>query len=291
MTAFFFDTDCELWLDKTKELGLKNIILMPYTLKGKEYFYDLGENYDAKEFFKLMREGETPITSALNPEDYKNYFEPFYKKGEDIFYVSFSSEMSGTFKYMDAAIAELAKKYPKVKFTRYDTKAISMGGGILVYAAALAYNEGKSVEEIIALLDSLRDLTNVFIVVDDLKYLKRGGRLSAVQAAIGGILNIKPIIKLTKEGKLAALGKVQGRNKALATIADETIASAAMYDKYPITVLNADCEEDGKRVADKIRAALPGAVVREAEIGPVIGAHCGPGTVGICFIGKERPEK
>jgi DegV family protein with EDD domain len=290
MTVFFCDTDSELWYDKADELGLKNIILMPYTICGKEYFYDFGRNYDSKEFFRLMREGNIAITSALNPEDYKKYFEPYYQKGEDIFYVSFSSEMSGTFKYMDMAVKELSAKYPGVKFTRYDTKGISMGAGLSVIAAAKMFNAGKSVEEICAYLDHLIYKVNTFVIVDDLQYLKRGGRLSAMSALIGGILNIKPIIKLTKKGTLIPADKVPGRNKAIAKVTDQVLAEADMLDEYPIVVLHADCPSDAERIKEKLKAGLPQAEIWLQDIGPVIGAHCGPGTIGICFVGKERPD-
>lgn len=290
MTAFFIDTDCELHYSKAEELGIKNIIEMPYTVCGKEYFYDLGKTYNAKEFFALLREGNTAITSALNPEDYKNYFLPFFEKGEDIFYVSFSSGMSGTFAYMDIAVKELQAQYPDVKFVRYDTKAISMGAGIPTIAAAKLYNEGKSVEEICAYLDDLVPYVNSVIVVDDLQHLKRGGRLSAAAALFGGILKIKPIIKLTKKGTLAALEKVAGRNKAIAVATDEIIANATRLDEHPIVIMHADCEAEAIRAKDKIAAALPTADVWIYEVGPVIGAHCGPGTLGFCFVGKERPD-
>ncbi|MDD3947182.1 MAG: DegV family protein [Clostridia bacterium] len=290
MTAFFCDTNCEIRYDMAEKLGIKNIIQMPYTIDGKEYFYDLGKTYNAKEFFALLRAGKPAITSALNPEDYKFYFEPFFKNGEDIFYVSFSSEMSGTFKYMDMAVKELQTQYPGVKFTRYDTKGISMSAGISVIAAAKMFHAGKSVEEIGAYLDTLVPIVNASVVVDDLQHLKRGGRLSAAQAFFGGILKIKPIIKLTKKGTLAALDKVPGRNKALATVTDHIINDVTMLDQYPIVILQADCEEDANRVKAKINAALPEADVWIYAVGPVIGTHCGPGTVGICYVGKERPD-
>ena len=290
MTAFFCDTNCELNYKTAAELGIRNVIRMPYTICDKEYFYDLGEHYDAKWFFNLVREGNVPITSALNAEDYKTYFEPYYQKGEDIFYVSFSSEMSGTFNYMEMAIKELSQKYPGVKFTRYDTRAISMAAGIQVAAAAKLFNEGKSVEEIVAFLDNLSSRVNAFVVVDDLNHLKRGGRITAVKAAIGSVLQLKPVIKLTQQGKLSPVATVRGRNQALKSIVDETIATATDLDKYPIVILNGDCKEEAVRVADRIRAALPGAEILHYDIGPVIGTHCGPGTIAICFVGGERPS-
>ncbi|MDR3186584.1 MAG: DegV family protein [Christensenellaceae bacterium] len=289
MTAFFFDTNSELLWTKAKELNLTNIIKMPYTVCGIEYFYDLGESYDAKWFFDLVRQGNMPITSALNPEDYKTYFEPFFKNGEDIFYLSFSAEMSATFKYMDLAVEELSKTYPNVKFIRYDSKAISMAAGLQVYAAAKAFNEGKSIDEIIELLNELAPRVNAYIVVDDLQHLKRGGRLSGAQAFIAGILKIKPIVKLVVNGTLAVKEKVPGLNKALLSIATETITKVKDLDKYPIVVLDADAKNEGDRLLNMLKEALPNAEIWRQSVGPVIGAHCGPGTVAIVFVGSERP--
>lgn len=289
MTAFFFDTDSELNWKEAKELGLTNVIRMPYTICNEERFADLGESYDPKAFFDLVKAGNVPVTSALNMEDYRNYFEPFFKKGEDIFYVSFGSSMSGTFKYMDIAVAELQKEYPNVKFTRYDTNAISMATGIAVCEAAKLFNAGKSVEEICAFLDVLVPRINAYVVADDLQHLKRGGRITAVKAAIGGLLKIKPVIKLTTAGKLSPFASVPGRNKALATITDEVIRDIRDTDKYPIVVMSADCRADADRVINKLKTALPNVEIWDYDVGPVIGTHCGPGTVGICFVGDARP--
>ncbi len=288
MSVLFIDTNCELWHTKAKELGIKNIIRMPYTICDKEYFYDLGEKYDPKEFFGLMRKGNMPITSCLNAENYKEYFEPFFKNGEDILYVSFSSKMSGTFTFLDIAIKELSQQYPDAKFTRFDTKGISMSAGISVYYAAKMYKEGKSFEEIIKFLERFVPKVNMAVTPESLVYLKRGGRLSAAHATIGSILQVKPIIRLNDEGALESAMKVNGRKKAIATIAEQVIQNVRETDKYPITVLDADCQEDAQFLVDKIKAALPHAEIWTWPTGPVIGTHCGPGTVGVIYIGDKR---
>ena len=283
MSVFFIDTNCELWWERAKELNITNIIRMPYTICDKEYFYDLGENYDPKEFFNLVRKGNTPITSCLNEENYREYFEPFFKKGEEILYVSFSSQMSSTFESMDKAVAKLKEKYPDARFTRFDTKAISLAAGLAVYEAAKLHNAGKSVEEITKFLDTFIYKTQMVFTPESLKYLKRGGRLSAAQANIGTLLQIKPIIKLNNEGKLFNAAKINGRKKALNYLVNDVIENAD--DKYPIAILNADSPEDSDMVEQKIRQALPNAEIWLQPVGPVIGTHCGPGTIGICYVG------
>lgn len=288
MAVLFIDTNCELWHTKAKELGISNIIKMPYTICDTEYFYDLGENYNPQEFFGLMKDGNMPITSCLNAENYKEYFEPFFKKGEDILYLSFSSELSGTFSFLDMAVKELSEKYPDAKFTRFDTKGISMGAGLPVYVGAKMFKEGKSNEEIVAFLTKLIKKTNAVFSPESLVYLKRGGRLSSAQAIIGGLLQIKPIIRLTDEGKLVSAAKANGRKKALNILATDAIANAVELDKYPIVILEADCKEDAKLVQDKISQELPNAEIWCQTIGPVIGTHCGPGTIGVCYIGEQK---
>ena len=288
MSVLFCDTNCELWWDKAKELKLNNVIRMPYTICNKEYFYDLGENYNAKEFYDLVRKGNMPITSGLNAENYKEYFEPFFKKGEDILYVSFSSKMSATFNYLDMAIKELSETYPEAKFTRFDTKGISMSAGLAVYRAAKLFNEGKSTKEIVDDMEKFIYRINSTFTPADLSHLKRGGRLSASQAFLGNMLQLKPIIRLTNEGTLENTEKVNGRNKSIAVLAQDIITNAREIENYPIVILNADCAEDAQKIENKVKKALPNATIWSQSVGPVIGTHCGPGALGVCFVGEKR---
>lgn len=290
MSVLFIDTDSELPYEKAAELNLdtKFIIKMPYTICNEEHFYDLGSDYNAKEFFGKVREGNMPITSGLNSEIYKEYFEPFFAANEDILYVSFSSQMSGTFKYMETAINELAKKYPNAKFRRYDTLGISMATGLPCYYAVKMHNEGKSNDEIIAFLEGFCKRVNAVFSPNDLFYLKKGGRLSAAAATFGTMLQIKPIIKINDEGKLYTAGKVNGRMKAINTILDDVVNNVADVDKYPIVVLNADCEKDADKLIAKIKERLPEATIWNYPVGPVIGTHCGPDTIACIYVGEHR---
>lgn len=292
MSVLFIDADCELPYEKCKELNLdsKFIISMPYTICNKETFYDLGPSYNAREFFSLVRANNMPMTSGLNAEIYKDYFEEYFAKGEDILYVSFSSEMSGTFKYHDIAIKELQEKYPDAKYRRFDTKGISMIAGLPCYYAVKMHNEGKTNDEICEFLSSFCLRVCAAFTPNDLFYLKKGGRLSTAQATFGTLLQVKPIIKINNEGKLYNAMKVSGRNKAIATICDEVVERVEETDKYPIVVLNADCRQDADRVIAKLKNALPDAVIWDYDIGPVIGTHCGPDTLACVYVSDARQQ-
>ena len=275
MIHFFYDADSEMNLVKAREYGIDNekyFIKMPYSICGENHPCELITPELSKDFFDKVRAGNMPSTSALNSEEYKEIFEPAFKEGGEILYVSFSSAMSATFDHLEVALKDLKSRYPDVKFTRYDTKAISMGTGIAVIAAAKYIQSGKSVAETVAMLDELVPHINITIVADDLNYLKRGGRLTAVKALFG------------------TTSSVAGRNKALMTVVSEIANGAQRLDEYPVVIMNADCRAEAERVADRIKAQLPSADVWICDVGPVIGTHCGPGTIGICYVGAERPE-
>ncbi|MDR2091630.1 MAG: DegV family protein [Clostridiales bacterium] len=289
MAVMFCDTNCELWFDKARELDLK-VIKMPYTIGGKEFYYDLGEKTDFKNFYDEMRSGKTPSTSALNADNYKEYFEPYFKAGEDVLYVSFSDKLSATFTFMDQAVAELKEKYPKIKFVRFDTRAISLPAGMQVYLAKKYMDGGHTIDETVEYLKDLTKHIAVEFVVDDLKYLKRGGRISGLQAAVGTLLNFKPILKLSDDGKIVNTTKVNGRTKAITHIVEGIKAKGTDLDKYPIAIIHADCEADALKLKERLTAELnnQNLDIWIQPIGPVIGTHCGPGTLALVYHGTGR---
>ena len=287
MSVLIFDSNCELWYSRAEELGL-DYISMPYTYNDEVYYYDLGKNTDFKKFFDTVRAGTVPKTMALNPEEYKEFLTPYFEKGEDILYISFSHKMSGTFASLDVALNELKEKYPERKCTVFNTNAISVGALIMVEKAASLKKEGKSDEEIVECLKEFTNHIAVYFVVDDLMHLKRGGRLSGVAAVAGTVLNLKPILTYDAEGGLSVLEKVVGRKKALRKLAEKVIAS--WKDKqYPIYIFDADCLDEAKTVANMIKEKCPDATIIHQTIGPVIGSHCGPDTIAIGFIADSRP--
>ena len=288
MSVLLCDSNCELWHTRLKELGL-DVISMPYYVKGQEYYYDMGANTDFRAFYDAVRGGEIPKTQALNPEDYKRILTPYFEAGEDVLYLSFSHKMSGTFQYLDLALAELKEAYPERKCTVFDTASISLGAGIQVEQAALMKKAGASDEEILKFLRSFTDRVAVYFAVDDLMHLKRGGRLSGFAAVAGTMLGLKPVLTFNEEGGLSVLTKQSGRRKAISYLAGKVIEELRDEDTYPVYVVDADCPEEGDRLRDLILEKRPRANVIRQIVGPVIGAHCGPGTLGVIFVADRRP--
>lgn len=286
MYQLFCDSNCELWHTTVAELGL-NVIRMPYTLDDKEYFYDMGEHTDFKAFFDRMRAGSVPKTSALNEYAYTEYFEPVLERGEDIYYITFSHKMSATFNAMDAAIAKLKEKYPERRIMTKDAKTISLGSGFVTYYAALKYREGASMEELDAYLDELIPHTATYFAVEDLTYLHRGGRISSATKIVGGLLGIKPILYFDEEGKIVSIAKAKGFKNALSKLTEYMREKGSELDKYKVFILHADSEKPAQEFAEKLRNEF-GADVVVQSVGPVIGAHCGPGTIGLIFHCSQR---
>lgn len=287
MSVLIIDADGELWFTRQEELGV-DYIKMPFSYCGKEYDYDLGKDTDFRAFYDAVRKGEVPKTMALNPEDYINILTPYFEKGEDVLYVSFSHAMSGTFDHLNTALSTLYEKYPDRKCTVFDTKGISLGAGIQMEYAAELKNAGASDEEIIAKLTEFRDRIAVYFVVDDLMHLKRGGRLSGVAAFAGTLLSLKPILTLDEHGGLKVFEKITGKKKALRKMADRVISELTGTD-FPVYIVDADCPEEGDALKDMILEKRPEAKIIRQIVGPVIGAHCGPGTIGVIFVADKRP--
>ncbi|MCD8293940.1 MAG: DegV family protein [Clostridia bacterium] len=288
MYQLFIDSNCELWHTTVKELGL-NVIRMPYILEGDDLiYYDMGENTDFTAFFDKMKDGAVPKTQALNEYDYIQYFEPVLARGEDIYYVTFSHKLSGTFSAMDAAIASLKEKYPEREIRTKDSKSISAGSGMISYYAALEWKKGASMDEMDAFLDDFIPHVATFFVVESLTYLYRGGRISGVTKVFGNMLGIKPIIHIDNEGELLTYSKPRTFKKAVKEMEDIVREKALDINQYKVWVLHANNEELAKQFRDELVEEFDLTDVEFQPIGPVIGAHCGPGTIAVMFHAKER---
>ena len=287
MSTMIFDSNGELWYTRAEELGL-DYISMPYYIDGQEYFYDLGKATDFRKFYDLVRAGNIPKTQALNPEDYKKFLTPYFERGEDILYISFSHRLSGTFQSLELALRELKESYPDRRCTVFDTNSISLGAGIQAEEAAKLWKKGASDEEILDFLGTFTDRVCVYFVVDDLMHLKRGGRCSGLAAVAGTVLGLKPMLSVGADGGLTVLSKIAGRKKAIRTLA-EKVAEELTDESCSVYVVDADCPEEGDRLRDLILEKRPNAHVVRQIVGPVIGSHCGPGTLGVIFVGDHRP--
>ena len=287
MYQLFCDSNCELWHTTVKELGL-HLIRMPYIMDDEEIFYDMGEKHDFKGFFDKMREGAAPKTAALNEYAYMEYFEPILANGDDIYYITFSHQMSGTFNAMRNVIEQLKEKYPEREIRFKDSKSISLGSGMITYYGALKYKEGATMDELDAYLDDLIAHTATYFVVDDLTYLHRGGRISGASKVFGNLLGIKPILYFNEEGKILNIEKKKGMKLALSALLNYMKTKGSELDKYKIFVMQADCEELAEKFVETIKAQFGDVDVVIQPVGPVIGAHCGPGTVGLIFHANEK---
>lgn len=287
MYQLFCDSNCELWHTEAKALGLR-VIRMPYVLDGEEFYYDLGENTDFKHFYDRMRAGAVPTTSAINEQNYIDYFEPVLREGQDIYYITFSHKLSATFESMDRAVAALKEKYPDREIRTFDTKSISLGAGFQVRLAAEKYNAGATMDELDAFLEEVRAHTVVYFVVDDLVYLKRGGRISALTAAFGKMLGIKPMISVMPDGSLQSVGKVRGAKRVFSEFVRIMREHNCNVKDYNIEVLQADCPETGDMFVETLKQEFGGDIKVDYQVvGPVIAAHCGPGTLGLIFYGNK----
>ncbi len=266
------------------------IVSMPYALNGKEYYDDLGQTMNHKAYYDAMRAGATPVTAALNEDAYMEYFEPILAAGQDLLFLAFSSEMSRTIISARAVRDQLAEKYPERRFIIVDTLSISAPQTLLVLKALELQRQGKSIDEVAQWVEDNKLRAQAYVVVDDLKYLKRGGRISGAAAVMGTMLDLKPIIIENCEGKLVSFDKVRGRRKAMGYIVDKSIESIDDPTESISIVLHADAEEEANRLRDMLLEREPRLTIRVENIGPVIGAHIGPGTLAFCFMGRKRPQ-
>ena len=283
--VFMTDSDSDLPFHLKEKYDIP-VVYMPYALDGKEYFDDLGQMVDHKSYYDQMRNGAVPVTSALNEASYIDYFEPVLKE-KDLLFVAFSSKLSCTLQAVYSAREKLLEKYPERKFIVVDTLRISGPMTLLVLKAHEMYRAGKSIEDVASWLEENKLRAQAYFIVDDLKYLKRGGRISATAATVGTMLDLKPIISEAADGTLTSNDKIRGRKKAIAFIVDKMMEYTPDPKESPIIVLNADSPEDAERTKALVEQKLPGAEVMIENVGPVIGAHSGPGTIALCFIGSR----
>ena len=261
---------------------------LSYAMDGVNYTHD---NFlPVEEFYARMRQGSMPTTAQVNPENAKNLMEPYLKEGADILHIAFSSGLSGSYNSCKIAAEELAEEYPQRKIIVIDSLAASLGQGLLVHLAVQKKEAGEEMEQVARWVEENKNKIVHAFTVDDLNHLYRGGRVSKTTAVLGGMLNIKPVLKVDDEGKLVPVGKVRGREKSLAALVDAMDEKIGKYKDSCDTVFmsHGDCIDDVNYVLEKIKARYPVKTILVNHVGATIGAHSGPGTVALFFLGEHR---
>ena len=282
----FADSACDIRPEILKSWGVE-FRSLTFRFEGEEKEYG---NHDMPigEFYQRMREGGVAKTAAVNTEAFREGFEAIAAEGKDILYLGFSSGLSTTCNSARIAANEVCEKYPDCKIEVIDTLSASAGIGIMIRAVADKKEEGASLSECADYARSLIAGNCHWFTVDDLVYLKRGGRISAAAAFFGNTIGIKPVMHVDDEGHLVNVLKVRGRKAAIATMANKYSELALTPDTGRIYISHSDCVADAELLASMLEAKHGVKTEIITDVGPVIGAHSGPGTLALFFVGKNR---
>jgi len=257
-------------------------------MDGKDYKnYSDNRELSPKDFYAALREGKTASTSLVNSYAFYEFFKPFLKDGKDVLYIGFSSGLSASFEQSKMAAKQLSEEFPDRKIICIDSLCASMGEALLAYYAAVEKQNGKSIEEVAEFMRGLVPKLCHWFTVDDLQHLKRGGRVSAAAAAVGTLLSIKPILHVNNAGKLIPKEKIRGRKKSIEALFSKMKENIENPISQTVFISHGDCIEDAEYLKE-LTLTLGVKKVVIGYIGPVIGAHSGPGTVALFFVGKER---
>ena len=279
------DSACDLPKAMLEKLGVTATPL--FVLYKGETMPDTVEDAVIRDFYAGMRGGEVPTTSAVNPEGWLAVMRPVLEAGKDVLVLAFSGGLSTTYQSAVIAADDLAGKYPDRKIMVVDTGSAALGQGLLVYHACKQRDAGLSLEELAAWVEENKLHLAHWFTVDDLVYLKRGGRVSAATAVLGTMLQIKPVLHVDDEGHLISMVKARGRKASMETLVKKFDELGEGYDNSTVFICHADCMEDAKKLEQMVLARG----VKEVfigNLGAVIGSHAGPGTLALFFLGKHR---
>ena len=282
------DSCCDLTDSMARELELE-VLPLTMHMDGQDYPNDLvGTAISNEECYKRIRAGELVTTSAANVGQFQDAMRKVLERGKDIVCVCFSSALSTTYQSAVIAANDLRSEFPEAEIHVVDSLSASLGEGLLLYLAVQQKRAGLSAAELAAWVEENRLSICHWFTVDDLNFLKRGGRVSATTAFVGTMLSIKPIMHTSDEGKLVPVGKARGRKAALKALLDSIERLAIRPEEQTMFICHADCEEEARAVARQIKDRFGTKTVHINYIGPVIGSHTGPNTMGIFFIGTKR---
>lgn len=282
------DSCCDLTDQMARELELE-VLPLTMHMDGQDYPNDLaGTAISNQEFYKRIRAGKLATTSAVNVGQFQDAMRRVLESGRDIVCVCFSSALSTTYQSAVIAAEDLRAEFPEAEIHVVDSLSASLGQGLLLYLAVEQKRKGLTAAELAKWVEDNRLTVCHWFTVDDLNFLKRGGRVSATTALLGTMLSIKPIMHTSDEGKLVPVSKARGRKAAIAALLDKIEALGIHPERQTMFICHADCEEDAKAVAQTIQARFGTPTVHINYIGPVIGSHTGPNTMGIFFVGTQR---
>ena len=279
------DTCCDFPEQMYQELDL-SVVSLSVNFKG-ETVKTYSESW-LKEMFNDLRAGEMATTSAANPQDWQEAMEPVLASGEDALVLAFSSGLSTTYQSAVIAASELTEKYPDRTVKVVDTLCASLGQGLLVYYACQKRDEGMSLEELADWCENHKQNLCHWFTVDDLMYLKRGGRVSAATALVGTMLKIKPVLHVDAEGHLINVAKVRGRRASIEALAGKMGELALPGENDTVFICHGDCIEDAEYLQNLLKERYGVKTVLIHYVGAVIGSHSGPGTLALFFMGEHR---
>ena len=274
----------------TAYLKAENITVIPFTFhteSGEQSCMDTA-SFDAKAFYTAMRNGEKVTTSQIPPQRFVDNIRPMLENGEDVLFVSMSSGISGSYASSKIAANQLAEEFPERKILTVDTYSASLAEGIVVMRAVECRKEGLSIDETYQILRALRHRIAQIFTVGDLRYLKRTGRLSNLEAAVGTVLQIKPLLKGDPQGKIVCFAKVRGRQRAIEEMAKRYEELVVSPETQTVCISHADCEADAQILASMLRRSKPPKDILIVDYEPVTGSHVGPGALALFFVSDDN---
>lgn len=274
----------------TAYLQAENITVIPFTFhteSGEQSCMDTA-SFDAKAFYTAMRNGEKVTTSQIPPQRFVDNIRPMLENGEDVLFVSMSSGISGSYASSKIAANQLAEEFPERKILTVDTYSASLAEGIVVMRAVECRKEGLSIDETYQILRALRHRIAQIFTVGDLRYLKRTGRLSNLEAAVGTVLQIKPLLKGDPEGKIVCFAKVRGRQRAIEEMAKRYKELVVSPETQTVCISHADCEADAQILASMLRRSKAPKDILIVDYEPVTGSHVGPGALALFFVSDDN---
>ena len=283
------DTSCDFPLEYVKQHQLLLVTLF-YSIDGVTGENGCPSSDVLKNFYDKMRAGSMTKTQQASIEDTEKVFREILMEGNDILHIAFSSGLSGTANAARLAAENMMEEFPGRKIIVIDSLCASLGQGLLVDYALKLQQQGKTMEETAKWLeDHIQNICHLF-TVEDLKYLQRGGRISKTTALVGTMIGIKPVLHVDPEGKLVSISKVRGRKQSIQALVNKMEENIGKYrdEKQPIFISHGDCIEDANYLAELVKERFGYDEFLINDVGPTIGAHSGPGTLALFFMGETR---